>query len=57
MTRNIDAELESWIDYDQPLECTESKLKDGAPENIKEKFEKWKKIHESYRAKLKHTSG
>ena len=51
MTMVIDQELNEWIDYDIPLDHKEPKLKDGAPEHIRNKFKEWMKKKAEYKTK------
>ena len=48
MTTVHDPELGKWLDHGDSLDCMELRLKDGAPEEIKIKFEKWKKERDDY---------
>ena len=48
MTIVLDKELVEWLDNEISLEITEPKLKDGAPDEIKNKFEEWLKIRNKY---------
>ena len=52
MTVIIDKELRKWIDTAGTLDDTKMKLKDGAPDNVKKKFEVWKKEWEEYEAQF-----
>ena len=50
MTMNIDQELSKWLDTSGSLDDQDIKLKEGAPEEVKKKFEEFKKRRDEYEA-------
>jgi hypothetical protein len=52
MTINVDKDLIEWFDDDVSID-EDIKLKDGAPEAIKKKFEEYKKKRTDYNASWK----
>jgi len=50
MTLNIDSEVCEWMDKSGSLDEKELKLKDGAPDHVKLKFAKYKRVCDEYEA-------